>query len=133
MPEAGRPELAATPVRLCASSELEEGGLAHSFQVLEGGRDTVPAFALRFEGQVVAYLNRCAHVPTEMDWQAGRFLDDQGQWIICATHGAVYDPRNGLCVAGPCASRSLVPLAVGESDGQVYWYPSPLYQPAFVD
>ena len=67
MPEAGRTELAATPVRMCASSELEEGGLAHSFQVLEGGRDTVPAFALRFEGQVVAYLNRCAHVPTEMD------------------------------------------------------------------
>jgi hypothetical protein len=33
------------------------------------------AFALRFDGRVVAYLNRCAHVPTEMDWQPGEFLD----------------------------------------------------------
>ena len=32
------------------------------------------AFALRFDGRVVAYLNRCAHVPTEMDWQPGQFL-----------------------------------------------------------
>jgi nitrite reductase/ring-hydroxylating ferredoxin subunit len=38
--------------------------------VLQYG-EPMRAFALRYEGQVVAYLNRCVHVPTEMDWKHG--------------------------------------------------------------
>ena len=65
-------------ILLCPSSELEERGRAHTFDVLQW-REPTTAFAMRFEGKVVAYLNRCAHVPTEMDWQDGQFLDaDKG-------------------------------------------------------
>jgi len=67
------PDLPA-PVPLCASEELQERGRAHVFDVQQY-REPARAFALRFDGQVVAYLNRCAHVPTEMDWQEGEFLD----------------------------------------------------------
>lgn len=125
MPE---PSSLPAPVRLCASADLPEGGLAFGFSVREG-LHTVPAFALRFEGQVVAYLNRCAHVPMEMDWQPGRFLDDSGRWILCATHGATYEPATGLCIAGPCVGRRLFPLAVREEEGQIYWYPSGFHRP----
>lgn len=90
-----------------------------------------PAFALRFDGRVVAYLNRCAHVPVEMDWQPGQFLDQDQRWIICSIHGAVYEPADGRCVAGPCRGRSLTPLRVAEQDGQVLWWPqAPLLEPA---
>ena len=51
-----------------------KSGRAVPFDVLQW-RSRHPAFAMRFEGKVVAYLNRCAHVPTEMDWQDGQFLD----------------------------------------------------------
>ena len=68
------PELSSTPIDLCASEDLAERGQAYSFDVLWSGQ-SVRAFALRFEGRVVAYLNRCAHVPTEMDWNPGQFLD----------------------------------------------------------
>jgi nitrite reductase/ring-hydroxylating ferredoxin subunit len=73
---------------------------------------------------VVGYLNRCAHVPTELDWQPGEFLDADQRFIICAVHGALYEPGSGRCVGGPCLGGRLLPLQLAERDGRVYWYPS---------
>lgn len=117
------------PVRLCAAAALVEGGLAHDFGVMAFGREPARGFALRFDGRVVAYVNQCMHVPTELDWQPGRFLDDTGRWIICSMHGAVYEPTTGVCVAGPCTGRRLWALDVREEQDAVYWYPSPQFRP----
>ena len=112
-----------TPEALCASSELEERGRAWVWDVLQYGRPA-RAFAQRFDGTVRAYLNRCVHVPTEMDWQEGQFLDMDKRWILCSIHGALYEPADGRCVGGPCGKGRLTPVAVQEQDGRVYWYPS---------
>ncbi|MEY2687000.1 MAG: hypothetical protein RL375_1198 [Pseudomonadota bacterium] len=119
-------------VALCPSAELVESGRAHVFDMTEFGRP-VRGFVLRHEGRLVAYVNRCAHVPTEMDWQPGEFFDASRQYLICSMHGAVYQPSDGLCVGGPCAGARLVALQVAERDGQVYWYPSDRFRPAFAD
>ncbi len=108
--------------RLCASSELGEKGRAIVFDV-EHFRAPARAFALRFDGRVVAYLNRCVHVPTELDWQPGEFLDADRAFIICSIHGATYEPRDGRCVGGPCGRGRLTPLEVHEADGVVWWQP----------
>ena len=120
------------PVALCASSELVERGNAFVFDVLQY-REPARAFVLRFDGQLVAYLNRCAHVPTEMDWQHGEFLDGDRQFILCSIHGAAYEPLTGRCVGGPCGRGRLTVIEVEERDGQVYWYPSQDTRPAFAD
>ena len=112
-----------TPEPLCASSELEERGRAWVWDLLQYGRPA-RAFAQRFDGTVRAYLNRCVHVPTEMDWQEGQFLDMDKRWILCSIHGALYEPADGRCVGGPCGKGRLTPVAVREHDGRVYWYPS---------
>lgn len=117
---------------LCASAELAERGEAIVFDVLQY-RQPARAFALRIDGRVVAYLNRCAHVPAEMDWQPGQFLDSERQFILCSIHGAAYEPATGRCVAGPCGRGRLVAIATEERDGQVYWYPSRDTQPPFAD
>ncbi len=130
MPEPVTPKQ--EPQFLCASSELAERGKAITFDVLHYF-EPARAFALRFEGQVVAYLNRCVHVPTEMDWQDGEFLDMDRQFIMCSIHGAVYEPDTGRCAGGPCGRGKLTALQVQERDGQVYWYPSSDTQPVFVD
>ena len=62
-------------IPLCPSGDLQEGGLAVPFDVVYAGQ-TCRAFAIRFHGGVHAYLNRCAHVPMEMDYQENRFFDD---------------------------------------------------------
>lgn len=124
--------MAETELPLCGSAELVERGRAVVFDVLRWGQP-VRAFALRFDGRVVAYINQCAHVPTEMDWQEGEFLDLDRRWIVCSIHGATYEPADGRCIAGPCAGARLMALAVAERDGQVYWYPSRDVRPVSFD
>ncbi len=104
---------------IAVSADLAEGGRGVRFEVVRAGV-TEPAFAVRHRGQVHAYLNRCGHVPVEMDWQPGEFFDSSGLYLICATHGALYAPEDGRCVGGRCAGRGLIPLAVEERDGQVF-------------
>ena len=122
-----RPEL-----HLCPSAELAEKGRAHVFDVLHYG-EPARAFALRYEGRIVAYLNRCLHVPAEMDWQPGEFLDSSKEYILCATHGAAYEPQTGRCAGGPCGRGRLTAIDTVERDGEVYWYPSRDTRPAFAD
>ena len=117
---------------LCASIALEERGRAWVWDVLQY-RQPARAFALRFDGKVVAYVNRCVHVPTELDWQPGEFLDADKRWILCSIHGASYEPADGRCVGGPCGRGRLAPIVTEERDGQVYWYPSRDIQPVPFD
>ncbi|MBN9408585.1 MAG: Rieske 2Fe-2S domain-containing protein [Burkholderiales bacterium] len=114
-------------IALCNSSDLLDGGLAVPFDVIYGGQ-TCRAFAVRFEGAVHAYLNRCMHVAMEMDYQADRFFDDTGRWLLCATHGAAYRPDTGTCAGGPCRG-GLVKIALSEEAGVVRWHTAYNLQP----
>lgn len=66
--------------------------------------------AIRQGDQVYAYVNSCPHVGTPLDMWPGRFLTRDGEYILCATHGALFRIEDGHCVAGPCAGRGLTPL-----------------------
>ena len=105
---------------LCQSADLAEGGLAVPFDVVYAGQ-TCRAFAVRFQGRVHAYLNRCSHVAMEMDVQPNRLFDDTGAWLLCATHGAAYAPDTGQCAGGPCRG-GLVKIDLTELDGVVHWH-----------
>ncbi|HET8694104.1 MAG: Rieske 2Fe-2S domain-containing protein [Burkholderiales bacterium] len=115
---------------LCSSSDLEEAGKAVLFDVMEFGQ-SVQAFAIRYDNVPVAYVNRCAHVPTAMDWQEGQFFDQDRRFIICSIHGALYHPPSGECVAGPCAGARLLAIELKEQGGQVFWRPTQRLQPLF--
>ena len=112
--------MAEATVALCNSADLADSGLAVPFDVVYAGQ-TCRAFAVRFEGQVQAYLNRCTHVAMEMDYQPDRFFDTEGRWLLCATHGATYAPDSGECVGGPCRG-GLVKITLSESNGVVHWH-----------
>lgn len=114
-----------TNIKLCTSDELQEGGAGFRFKVLYNGEET-SAFVLRVDGTVRSYLNRCSHVPVELDWNYGEFLDDSGRIIVCATHGASYSAEDGQCLGGPCDGSPLVNLDVTECDGFVFWQPAGL-------
>lgn len=104
---------------ICDAAQLQERGKGFKFTVERYGRKE-PAFVIRFSGTVYGYLNRCAHVPVELDWTDGEFFDMSGLYLICSTHGATYLPESGHCIAGPCSGRSLIRLPVDEIDGQVF-------------
>ena len=120
------------PQPLCAAADLVERGKATVFDVLLWGQPA-RAFAMRFDGALVAYINRCVHVPVEMDWQPGEFLDHDKRWIVCSIHGASYEPADGRCVGGPCGRGKLMRITMAERDGQACWYPSADIRPVFFD
>ena len=113
-------------IALCNSDALVNSGEAVPFDVYCGR--TARGFAIRFDGQVYAYLNQCAHVPMEMDYQPNRFFDLTGHWLICATHGATYSPKTGACRGGPCRG-GLVKIETSERDGMVHWHTAQQMQP----
>ena len=104
---------------ICSAAALEEKGAGVRFTVVRHGREE-PAFVVRYGGIPRAYLNRCAHVPVELDWAEGEFFDFSKLYLICSTHGAMYLPDSGHCVAGPCKGARLHPRKVEERDGEVY-------------
>ena len=110
--------MAARERLICASAALADSGDGVRFEIVREGEAT-PAFAVRVGGEVRAYLNRCDHLPMELDWRPGRFFDAEGLLLVCSTHGAMYAPDTGMCVGGPCTG-ALVRLAVEERDGNVY-------------
>jgi nitrite reductase/ring-hydroxylating ferredoxin subunit len=120
---------AAAVIALCPSAALVERGDGLRFEVLADGRPA-GAFVVRFRGRVHGYLNRCAHLALELDWQPGRFFDSDGETLLCSTHGAAYGPLDGQCVGGTCAGRGgLRRLQVFEDGGVVYWRPDGSFLP----
>jgi nitrite reductase/ring-hydroxylating ferredoxin subunit len=116
-------------IPVCASDALEEGGKGVRFPLTAGNEDAT-GFVVRYGGRVYGYLNRCAHVPIELDWNKGDFFEDSGLFLMCSTHGAVYDPATGYCAGGPCRGGRLRKLAVLEKENQVFWQPDDYVGPA---
>jgi nitrite reductase/ring-hydroxylating ferredoxin subunit len=99
---------------LCSSQTLAEAD-SRGFSI-EG----CPVFAVRREGEVFVYLNRCPHRGVALEWQPDQFLDPSASLIQCATHGALFLIESGECVAGPCAGQSLRAIPCRE-DAQGIW------------
>ncbi len=98
--------------------DIEEGGKGLRFSVkaldprpgLED--EEIPAFVVKYDGQPRAFLNRCGHIAVQLDYSPGEFFSDDGQTLMCATHGAEYAPDTGACLGGPCYGIGLEPLNV---------------------
>ncbi|CAG0965361.1 toluene monooxygenase system ferredoxin subunit [Methylophilaceae bacterium] len=103
---------------ICRSEDLQERGPGVRFDLPELG-ERVTGFAVRYNGLPRAYVNRCAHVPVELDWNEGDFFNVARDYLICATHGAHYQPETGYCVMGPCKGKGLVKIAVFECDNEI--------------
>ena len=113
---------------VCASGDLLDGGLGVRFPVVAFGSEAT-GFVVRYGGKVYAYLNRCAHVPVELDWFKGEFFESGKLHLMCSTHGAIYVPDTGVCAGGPCRGGKLRPIGVHEVEDGVYWQPDQFIRP----
>ena len=104
---------------ICASSDLKNSGDGVRFDLPSIGV-RVTGFVTRYNDEIHGYINRCAHVPVELDWEPGKFFDLTGSYLLCSTHGAHYEPMNGFCVMGPCKGKQLHRLPMIEFDGHIY-------------
>jgi nitrite reductase/ring-hydroxylating ferredoxin subunit len=72
----------------------------------------IDAFLVNDQGCFHAYVNRCRHMPTPLDFVRDQFLSDDGRYLMCYTHGALYEFGTGVCIDGPCKGESLYRLPV---------------------
>ena len=96
--------------------ENEAKGIRFSLPLLG---DFATGFVVPYQGKLYAYVNQCAHVPVELDWNEGDFFTAQKDYLICATHGAHYQPDTGYCVMGPCKGKQLKAIPVTEQNQKI--------------
>jgi nitrite reductase/ring-hydroxylating ferredoxin subunit len=101
-------------------SQLVEKGPAMIVQMGDRAFDT--GFVVLFQNKPYAYRNRCPHNGANLDWKAGEVFDDDGEFLICSTHGAVFHPITGTCINGPCVNQRLIPISLKLSDDEIYLY-----------
>ncbi|MCH7932065.1 MAG: Rieske (2Fe-2S) protein [Proteobacteria bacterium] len=102
---------------LCRLDEIPAPG-SKGFALGDGdGRRDI--FVVRDTGGVYAYENSCPHTGGPLDWTPDRFLTLDKRLILCATHGALFRVRDGTCVGGPCAGRSLAAVRISIVDGEI--------------
>ena len=59
-----------------------------------------------------AYANVCRHRALPLDLGASSPMSDDGRYLLCHQHGALYRLEDGKCVVGPCAGEWLTPVPV---------------------
>ena len=101
---------------ICSSDDLAVGGPGVCFEVADEN-DIWPAFVIRHPQGVAAYINRCAHLALELDWDRGLFFDVDQRHLVCSTHGALYKADTGECAGGPCNGSALEVLDVVQTRG----------------
>ena len=107
---------------LCRGTDIAEA--AGKGFVLGEGRRKREVFVVRKEGRIFGYVNSCPHAGTPLDWMPDRFFTNDGRFLICATHGALFEVEDGMCLRGPCRGLALEPVAVAE-EGEEIWLLEP--------
>jgi len=97
--------------------ELEPGSVKKFWLICDKYR--IDGVLVNYEGRFHAYVNRCRHMTTPLDFVRNQFFTEDGRHVMCMTHGAVYEPESGLCVDGPCKGLSLHRLPVLVAEGEV--------------
>lgn len=101
---------------LCRLEDLNATG-AKGVNVEHAGEQQ-SLFVVRKDEGVFAYVNNCPHAGAPLEMQDDKFLDDDGEYIVCAMHGALFEIDSGLCIDGPCFNENLteVPILVNGDD-----------------
>ena len=102
---------------LCTLADLADPG-SKGFMFREGDYLFL-GFVTRTGGKVAGWIDRCPHAGMPLAMLPDRYLTREGNLILCASHGALFRPSDGLCLGGPCAGKSLWPWAVTVEGGVV--------------
>ena len=103
---------------LCRLSDIEDGE-GKGF-VLGEGSERWELVVIREGERAFGYVNACPHVGTPLEMQPDRFMNADGSYILCHTHGALFEIESGYCIAGPCAGQSLRPVGLRLAEGLVF-------------
>ena len=97
-----RKDSTAIRYRVARTEEVAPGQSRKFMLPIQGVEEE--CFLINFRGEFHAYVNRCRHIPIPMDWVDNHFFAEGGRYLMCQTHGALYQPESGECLAGPAGA-----------------------------
>lgn len=102
---------------LCPLSDIDDGS-AKEF-TYRNGKNIYDFFIQRMGDSAFAYTNVCPHAGTPLNMDEGKFMEKTGRYLMCHTHGALFQLEDGLCVAGPCNGASLTVVGISVTNGNI--------------
>lgn len=99
---------------ICQADEIADG-TARGYLV--AGQSLI---VVKFDQRSYVYRNRCPHLGIPLQWQQDEFMDPGSELLRCATHGALFLPDSGECIAGPCAGDRLTAAEFVVKEGKLY-------------
>ncbi len=105
--------------KMVARADELSHGTTKKFQLRCQG-NTIEALLVNYEGNIFAYVNRCRHIALSLDWVDNQFFTEDKRYIICANHGATYEPTTGECIWGPCFGESLQRVLLEVNRGKIF-------------
>jgi nitrite reductase/ring-hydroxylating ferredoxin subunit len=107
---------------ICATNEIEDG-IATGFVLMRadesGEAGPWPILITRKGNNFYGFENRCPHEHSRLDTTPGQFMDEEGNFIACGNHNALFDLDTGKCFIGPCQGQHLTPIKLVIDDGDV--------------
>jgi nitrite reductase/ring-hydroxylating ferredoxin subunit len=102
---------------IARTAEMEPGAVKKFWIICQQYR--IDGLLVNDDGCFHAYVNRCRHMATPLDFIRDQFVSEDGRYLMCYTHGALYERGTGFCISGPCKGESLYPLPVRVDQGDV--------------
>ncbi|MBB3103475.1 Rieske (2Fe-2S) protein [Azomonas macrocytogenes] len=84
-------------------------------EVIHGGKPA-SVIVIRYQGQYLAYLNRCVHMPRELDCEHDMIFDAGTEKLRCSMHGIQYDPLTGQSLSAMCPGEALQSIRLSEDE-----------------
>lgn len=103
------------PISICRLTDLESTG-CFGFAIGTGDWPLRGFVNQAPDGRIRAWLNQCPHAGHRLELREHDFLSADRQFIQCRSHGALFNPTDGRCVAGPCVGRYLREIPVQVCD-----------------
>lgn len=115
------PDDSARPIKAALArvplADIPDFGAISLYVSFPSGRQSV--VVTRRGDSVTAFINRCPHARWPLDTFDGRFLFTPDNSLVCAAHGAVFDPMSGACLGGPGTGAALTTIATTRDGDEV--------------
>jgi nitrite reductase/ring-hydroxylating ferredoxin subunit len=104
---------------LLAAADLAEGQSREIALPRDAAGEPVSLLLVRHQGHIHAYRNQCPHQRVPLNWRPNGFWNFDHTALLCAMHGALFEPATCLCIYGPCHGRSLQRVPLEEREGMI--------------
>lgn len=99
---------------VCHTSDLADGD-TRGVEI-----NGMPLIVLKQKDEWRVFVNSCPHLGIRLEWQPHQFLDIDGHYLQCSSHGALFRPDNGVCISGPCQHEALQAVKHRIEQGQLW-------------